>query len=119
MQSGAVGEEFEAGLVLGGGFDDGCVGIILVFGNEIDDVHAEAGDAAVEPEAEDVVDCFSDLCSGGVKMLDCCVYTTPRNSDSQTYLRILPIKIRLLRRKQTQVVFTSCFVPGPGRMCFS
>jgi len=46
----AVGEVRRTGLV------DGRVGEGGVLGDEVDDVHAEARDAAVEPEAEDGVD---------------------------------------------------------------
>ena len=56
-----------------------CVGKPVGLGDEVDDVHAEAIDAAVEPPAHDVVDGLSDV-------------------------GVLPVQIRLLAVEQMEVV---------------
>ena len=70
--------------------DRRCVGQALGLGDEIDDVHPEAVDAAVEPPNHDVLHRFS-------------------------YLRVLPVQIRLLAGEQVQVVLAGGGIPLPRR----
>ena len=59
-----------------------------VLGNQVDDVHAEAVHALVEPEAHDVVDLFADL-------------------------RVLPVQVGLLDGEVVQVELAGRLVPLP------
>ena len=72
--------------------DRRCVGEPVGLGDEIDDVHAEAVDTAVEPPAHDVV------------------HRAP-------YLRVLPVQVGLLPVEQVQVVLArwSDPIPTPSR----
>ena len=66
------------------------VGKPVGLGDEVDDVHPEAVDTAVEPPAHDVV-------------------------DGLAHLRVLPVEVRLLTVEQVQVVLAGRGFPLPGR----
>ena len=74
--------------------EDACphdaVGEARVLGDEVDDVHPEAVDAAVEPPAHHRVDRLA-------------------------HLGVLPVEVRLLAREEVQVVLPARFVEGPRR----
>ncbi|MNW60823.1 hypothetical protein D3C74_388440 [compost metagenome] len=67
----------------------GTVGEVRVLGDEVDDVHAEAVDATVEPPAH-------------------------HGEDGLAHLGVLPVEVGLLGVEQVQVVLTGFFVEGPG-----
>ena len=69
---------------------DGAVGQRGVLGDEVDDVHAEAVDPAVQPPAHHLVDRLADL-------------------------RVLPVEVGLLAREQVQVVLAGRLVELPRR----
>ena len=67
-----------------------AVGQVGIFGDEVDDVHAEAVDAAVQPPAHHRVDRLADL-------------------------GVLPVEVGLLAREQEQVVLARFVVELPRR----
>src|SRR5215218_9421376 len=67
-----------------------AVGQLGVFGDEVDYVHAEAVDAALQPPAHHGVECLADL-------------------------RVLPVEVGLLTREQVQVVLARFVVELPSR----
>ena len=68
---------------------DVCVGESRVFGDEVDDVHAVAAGAAVEPEVHHVV-------------------------HGRSHLRILPIEVRLFGGEEREKILVGGGVVGPG-----
>ena len=86
----AVGVELVAWLIWSTGVDDLGVGVPFDFGDEIDNVHTETGDAFVEPETKDIM-------------------------DGCTYLGIAPVQIRLLGSEEAEIVFLRFLIPLPCR----
>ena len=76
------------GVVEAASQDCGILGEGEVLGNQVDDVHAEAVHALVQPEAHDVVDLFADL-------------------------RVLPVQVGLLDGEVVQVELAGRLVPLP------
>jgi len=89
MQVGPFGEVREALAPRAPGVND-AVGQGRVLRDQVDDVHAEAVDAAVEPPVHHVIDGGADL-------------------------GVVPVQVGLLLVEQVQVVLARSLVPGPGR----
>ena len=60
MQLRPISIQLMTWLVRGLGINNFGVRVAFDFGDEVDDVHSEAGDAFIEPEAQDVMNGFSD-----------------------------------------------------------
>ena len=89
MQVGPFGEVREALAPRAPGVND-AVGQGRVLRDQVDDVHAEAVDAAVEPPVHHAIDGGADL-------------------------GVVPVQVGLLLVEQVQVVLARSLIPGPGR----